>query len=172
MSSSVHAPAGEAVPRLTDRERVVLTAIACGVTQPAAAHRLGISDGTFRRTRESAVARLRATTTTQAVALALAFDQIDPADVREQRIPAWPTDEPDVGRNAQVAALMTKFEKGRTRRAAEALQRRNRFRQLRAEGVSVEDAAVQLGVARHTGFKYERRRLEATARDQARGGGV
>jgi DNA-binding CsgD family transcriptional regulator len=157
-------------PQLTKRERAVLTAIACGLTQPAAAHRLGISDGTFRRTREAAVARLRATTTTQAVALALAFDQIDRVDVCERRIPAWPTDEPDVGRNAQVAALMTKFEKGRTKRAMEALRRRNRFRQLRAEGVSVEDAAVQLGVARHTGFKYERRRLEAIARDQgARG---
>lgn len=166
MTSSVHTPAEPGVPQLTQRERVVLTAIATGHTQPAAARRLGICDTTFQTTRASALKRLGADTTTQAVALALAHGQIDPAHVRERHIPAWPIGEHGVGHHAQVTALLTNFRQGNNQRAEASARRRARFRQLRAEGMSVLDAGVQLGIARGTAYRYEQWRIKAIQQDR------
>lgn len=63
-------------PRLTRRQREILSLIALGVHQRAVGHLLGVSFETVRTHVRSARSALDATTVTHAVALALASDQL------------------------------------------------------------------------------------------------
>lgn len=158
MTSSVQSPV-PAVPRaagtgpapveLTPRERVALTAVAMGLTQTAAARRLGTSDRTFRRALASALERLGARSPAHAVALAAVAGQVDLERVRDRRLPAWPPDPQRapvrVSRNEQVTA------------------RRVMFARLRAEGQPVREAGWAVGVGPATARRYERARQEVPA---------
>lgn len=163
MSSSVHPPTGRTVPRLTAQERAALTAVAVGYTQEAAAQRLGISVGWLKKALRSATARLGAVSTTHAAVLAVLDGQLDAAAIWGRVVSPWPGD-------GGEAAMLARFERARIARAAEAVERYSRFERLLKQGVSPAEAGVRLGLAKRTAQKYEqrfeRRRLEATARDE------
>jgi len=80
-------PAARGTALLTPRHTAVLTAIAIGLPQNAAAHRYGISPRTLRRITEDAARRLGAANTTHAVALAAATGLIDPEHLRDRTTP-------------------------------------------------------------------------------------
>jgi DNA-binding CsgD family transcriptional regulator len=80
----------ETTPRLTDRQRAALTAIAAGYTENAAARRLGISARTLRRVVMKATDRLGAAAPIHAVALAAATGILDTEAVRSRSVPPWP----------------------------------------------------------------------------------
>lgn len=75
---------------LDERERAALTAVAIGLSHEQAARRVGLSERRFRRILAHAVAKLGATETIHAVALAALTGEIDPAHVRARTCPVYP----------------------------------------------------------------------------------
>lgn len=99
MTSSIQAPppaehpaagGGAARVELTERQRVALTAMACGLSHAAAGRRLGTSGRTLRRALIEAVDALGARSVMHAVALAVDAGLLDMRHIRERTTPRWP----------------------------------------------------------------------------------
>lgn len=123
------------IPQLGPRELIAVTAIAAGLTQEAAARRLGPSVRTLRRSLAAAIKQLDARSPAHAVALAAASGQLDWDAILHQRLPAWP--------------------EASARRDRDPYRRKRvRFAQLLDIGMSVPKAARAVGVSHETGYRW------------------
>ncbi|GAA4225962.1 hypothetical protein GCM10022254_09270 [Actinomadura meridiana] len=128
---------------LTPREQVALITVAVGLTQGAAARRLGTSERSIRRALVSAVERLGARSQAHAVAVAALMGQLDLRVVGRGELPEWPLDPPkQTGAQIRANCVLA------AERAARVAPRRARVMALLGEGLSPKEVAARLGLSR------------------------
>lgn len=137
---------GPAQVELTPHERVALITVAMGITQGAAARRLGTSERSIRRALVSAVERLGARSQAHAVVLAALADQLDLSAVERGELPEWPS-----GPTLEQLATRARIHREAAEAHAPHLEyRRSVVARLLAEEVPVAEIAVRVGVSAST----------------------
>lgn len=177
MTSSVQAPppaehpaagGGAARVELTERQRVALTAMACGLSHAAAGRQLGPSGRTLRRALIEAVDALGARSVMHAVALAVDAGLLDMRHIRERTPPRWPVAPvaPVAPRSAAArtgdpspAQTAAARENGRASREQAIARKATRLAMavpLFEQDMPVHEIATRLGVTTVTVYTYRR----------------